>query len=48
MNNLQFNPYQCGAGMGQGGLSLKSLNPLPRPIPSPFPLQGGENPRVAK
>ena len=50
MKNLQFNPYQCGIGMGRGG-SKKSkpvLAPLHGaglkfpPIPTPQPLLGGE------
>ena len=43
MKNLQFNPYQSGAGCGgagQDGLGLKSVNPsLPRP-----PLRDDKNP----
>ena len=57
MKNLQFNPYQCGVGMGRGGAGLKSLtHPCPahgvglksHPIPAPLPLWGGENPHRAK
>ena len=54
MKNLQFNPYQCGAGRGgskkskpisalSSGVRLKSY-----PISTPPPLWGGENTHGAK
>ena len=55
MKNLQFNPYQCGAGWG-GSKKSKLIPAPPRPapprgaglksppIPAPLPLRGEENP----
>ena len=59
MKNLQFNPYQCGAGWGgDGRVWSKKSKPIPTPphiarlksppIPTPPPLQDGKNPRGAK
>ena len=59
MKNLQFNFYQCKAGHGWGKAGwAKKYKPIhtpphgtwlkSRPIPTPPPLQGGENPRVVK
>ena len=52
MKNLQFNPYQCKAGMGRFG--SKKSKPISAPphavrlksplIPAPLPLQGRKNP----
>ena len=54
MKNLQFNPYQQGAGWG----GSKKTKPIPappcgarlksHPIPAPSPLRGGENPYGVK
>ena len=59
MKNLQFNPYQCGAGWGEDGrVGSKKSKPIPaplhgarlksRPHSCPTKVVGGENPCRAK